>query len=376
MSKIKRILLGLGSFFTLMLCFGTVRADSVHFSVSPDLPQNQIDPKSGYFDLLMKPGEQEALTVKLVNGTDKTVTVNTTFAAATTANSGLAVYIPSTKAKDKTLSYDLAEYVTLPKQVKIPARSTIEVKATVKMPSTTFTGVLAGGFSFKEAQSETPSSDQSKSGAVSVINEYRYVVALLLRQNKTAVDPQLSLNNVAPAQVNSRNVIQANLSNGARAYLNQMNVTATVQGVDDPSLKYSFANAAMQMAPNSNFDLPIPVSIQGNLNGQSSEPLKAGKYHLSMTVYGSKNPSGKYETTVDGQKTTYDYRWTFEKDFEVTSQEAKKLNQSDPTVSQKAGINWIMIVGLAIIILLLLVIFLLLLLKRKKRQPEEEEVEK
>ncbi|TNU76660.1 DUF916 and DUF3324 domain-containing protein, partial [Lactococcus lactis subsp. lactis] len=42
------------------------------------------------------------------------------------------------------------------------------------------------------------------------------------------------------------------------------------------------------------------------------------------------------------------------------------LNQSDPTVHYKEPINWLMIIGIALILIILLLIFLIFSRKRNK----------
>lgn len=84
----------------------------------------------------------------------------------------------------------------------------------------------------------------------------------------TPVEPLVNLLNVEPAQVNSRNVINATLQNPKPAYLNQMKVDATITKKGSKTVLYASESEAMQMAPNSNFNYPIA------LNGP---PLKVGK---------------------------------------------------------------------------------------------------
>ena len=100
------------------------------------------------------------------------------------------------------------------------------------MPKENFNGVIAGGITFKEKDSEKTNSN---SKGLSIQNKYAYVVALLMQQNKNTVAPDLKLNSVEPSQVNYRNVINANLQNPMAGYLNQMYVQAEVKGL---SLNY------------------------------------------------------------------------------------------------------------------------------------------
>ncbi|MFK4955305.1 DUF916 and DUF3324 domain-containing protein [Lactococcus garvieae] len=371
MFQIKKYMLLFLAPLLLFVGGGKVLAEGVNFSIVPQFPDTQTDKSLGYFDLLMKPGETQDLIIKLSNTTDKEVTVNTTFSNATTADSGLAVYIPTEKKDDASLKYNISDYVQFDKQVKVPAKSNVDVKAKVKMPEEAFQGVMAGGFTFKQETSETDKEDTSKDTSVSVKNEYRYVVALVMRQSEKEVAPSLKLNKIEAGQVNNRNVIKANLENSEMSYLNHLNISSKITSQTDQSVSYSYDNTNMQMAPNSNFNLSIPVSKQGDLSNETSKPLAPGKYHAYIEAYGEKSEDGKYIKEVEGKKVHYKYKWILEKDFEVTDSEAKKLNKSDPTVEKKNSLNWLMIIGLAIVALLLVIIFLLL--KRKKEDKGQEE---
>ena len=75
---------------------------------------------------------------------------------------------------------------------------------------------------------------------------------------------------------------------------------------------------------------------------------------------------GRTKTTINGKTVNYEYKWTFEKDFEIAGEKAKKLNNSDPPVHYKEPINWLMIIGIALILIILLLIFLIFSSRRKK----------
>ena len=350
--------------FSLFYCSKSIYASSSNFNVSPEIPENQVDKNFGYFNLVMSPESQQTLSFKVNNATSKSITVEMAFAHSTTNGNGLAIYDSSKATKDSSLKYNIEDFVDIPKkEVTIAAHAQVIMTAKVTMPKGMDTGILAGGFSFKEKEGNQES---GSSKGVSIKNEYRYVIGLITQQNTQKVSPQLKLNEVKATQVNSRNVFAANLQNISPTYLQDMNATATVKGVTNSELKYSFENSDMKMAPNSNFDFAIPVSIKGNIGDQTSKALEAGKYHLSMTVYGVKSATGAYETTVNGKTVNYEYKWTFEKDFEIVGEKAKKLNNSDPTVHYKEPINWLMIIGIALILIILLLTFLIFSSRRKK----------
>lgn len=355
--------------FSLFYCSKSIYASSSNFNVSPEIPENQMDKNLGYFNLVMSPESQQTLSFKVNNATSKSITVEMAFAHSTTNGNGLAIYDSSKAIKDSSLKYNIEDFVDIPKkEVTIAAHAQVIMTAKVTMPKGMDTGILSGGFSFKEKEGNQES---GSSKGVSIKNEYRYVIALVTQQNIQKVSPQLKLNEVKATQVNSRNVFAANLQNISPTYLQDMNATATVKGVTNSELKYSFENSDMKMAPNSNFDFAIPVSIKGNIGDQTSKALEAGKYHLSMTVYGVKSATGAYETTVNGKTVNYEYKWTFEKDFEIAGEKAKKLNNSDPTVHYKEPINWLMIIDIALILIILLLTFLIFSSQRKKENHQK-----
>ena len=360
----------------IMVGSKVVNANEFQFSMTPVLPENQAEDVS-YFDLLMTPGQKQTVVVMLENSTDKAVTVEASVASATTNINGVVEYSPSKNKKDETLKYDLADYVKMPEEVVLQPKSETKVNVEVTMPTEKFDGVIAGGLTFKQKSSETDGSSTDAKG-VSLKNEYSYVEALLLQQTKTKVAPSLSLTEVTPAQVNARNVINANLQNSAMGYLNQMKVAATVTNVDDANMNFTSEKETMQMAPNTNFDYPIAISNQGMLDSsQPSKPLKAGTYHLAMDVYGQKDPNGQYvqtEKNNEGKDTEvrYVYKWHFEKDFTISAQEAKELKAKDVTI--KKDNTWIYyLIGAILLALLALILFFILWKRRKKEDKKDDE---
>lgn len=361
----QKVLLIIATIFTLGTVSKEVHANEFNFSVNPVLPENQIG-ESGYFNLQMSPGQSQTLTITLKNTTDKTVVVEEEIASATTNINGVVEYSPNKIKADSTLKYNLVDYASIPKEVSLQPNSSQQVKVSVTMPKENFNGVIAGGITFKEKDSEKTNSN---SKGLSIQNKYAYVVALLMQQNKNTVAPDLKLNSVEPSQVNYRNVINANLQNPMAGYLNQMYVQAEVKGLSNSKLSYKSNKEMLQMAPNSNFDYPVSIG-DGN-------KLEAGKYRLSMTVYGQKNNDGKF-TYVDskGKKQKFDYQWKFTKDFTILGKTASKLNSKDVTVKKTPWYeNWLIWLGLLLILLALFFLFFILW-KRRKKEEEEQDLEK
>lgn len=348
-------------FATSLLFLGqSVLANEFNFSVKAIIPENQIN-KSSYFDLLMKAGEKQSLTVELTNSTDKTVVVEEDIASATTNINGVVEYSPNAIKADPSLKYSLTDYAKAPKEISLAPKSVQRVTVDVTMPNAEFKGVMAGGITFKEKENKSKAKDSDEQ-SVSIVNKYAYVIALLIRQNQEIVTPDLKLNAVTPSQVNYRNVINANLQNPNAGYLNQLQISATVKNKNDTSITYTENKDSMQMAPNTNFDYPI--SLKG-------ERMKAGNYQLTLTAYGQKNPNGKYVTKDSaGKEQKYDYKWTFVRDFTIDADTATALNKKDVTV--KPDNSWMIWSAIGLILIILLLIILLILWKRRKKEEEKK----
>ena len=126
------------------------------------------------------------------------------------------------------------------------------------MPKDSFDGVMAGGITLKEKKKETTTSaDQSKGLAIN--NEYSYVVAIILQQNETKVQPDLKLLGLNHTS--------------QRAKRHQCFFTKPTSGIFKPitfnqhcfkggETLYQSDTEDMQVAPNSNFSYPI--SLKGN----------------------------------------------------------------------------------------------------------------
>ncbi|MDR2833350.1 MAG: DUF916 and DUF3324 domain-containing protein [Streptococcaceae bacterium] len=370
MKKFKILYLLLLPFLALIFSLES-QANSFSFSVNPILPDNQAQEGKGYFDLLLKPGEEQTLTIQLLNNYDTPIDVVIELANATTNLNGVVEYNPNKIQPDATLKFALKDLVNIPSAVTLAPHSTKNLEFKVTMPKEEFDGLIAGGITFKDAtsQSEQP---KKTTGGYNIINEYQYVVGLSMQQTTTTVKPDLSLHTVKAAQFNGRNIISANLQNAAKGYLFNMRVDAQVTGITHPNIHFTTSKEDMQMAPNTNFDFPIPVSYPGVMpENEYSQPLQPGRYKLVMSVWGLKDEFGKYKiNNVQGVQETFAYYWHFEKEFVIEGDVARALNASDPTVKQGIDWYWYVIIGLIVIILLLILWFLLW--KRRKNKDDKE----
>ncbi|EOI58550.1 DUF916 and DUF3324 domain-containing protein [Enterococcus gilvus] len=350
------------AFFSLLMGTTAGYASEFNFAVTPKASENQIDKNKTYFDLMLSPDQKETLTVDLRNDTDKEVVVEAQINSATTNGNGVVEYSKNTIKPDPSLKYNLKEYVEAPSEITLKPKSAAEYKVNIHMPNEKFDGVIAGGITFKEKQSEEAkaSSDNNDKG-LAIKNEYSYVVALLMRQTTENGSPDLKLNNVDPNQRNARNVIQGNLQNPNGTYLNNLATKTIITKKGSSEALYTDEKSEMQMAPNSNFNISVP------LNG---ERLQADEYTMKIEAYGQKESDGTFKFKEKGaqKEEAFRYHWSLEKDFEIKADVAKKLNDSDVTI--KKDHTWIYIL---IGVLLLLLILLFLLWRKKKNDKKTED---
>ncbi|KMP14916.1 DUF916 and DUF3324 domain-containing protein [Bacillus paranthracis] len=314
-------------------------AAELNFAVKPIIPENQRDKNKTYFDLRVKPGQQQTLKIVLTNDTKQAVTIEPKVNVAVTNVNGIADYSMEVKEHDKTLKLPITDVVKTVNEITVPAKGQIELPVEVKMPEEEFDGILLGGISLQEKEKKDNKPQQKKN--VSIENRYSYVVGLVLNENDNEVEPHLTLNDVAPGQMNARNVINANIQNTKPMLVNQLSIDAKISRKGSSEVLYHSEKKGMQMAPNSNFNYPI------QLEGQ---PLEAGEYRATITA----ESKGK--------------TWTWTKDFVIKADTAKKYNKSD--VSIKKDYTWYYVLGG--ILLILIAIFFYFLGRRKSKKEEQK----
>ncbi|MEG1502721.1 MAG: DUF916 and DUF3324 domain-containing protein [Enterococcus sp.] len=360
MERCKRLFLLL-AFMGSIIITTRVSAAEFSFSVIPRTAENQIDKEKTYFDLLLQPGQEETLTVDLRNDTDNEVIVEAQINSATTNGNGVVEYSQNEITRDATLKYDLKDHVKAPKEIILRPQSVAEYKMQIKMPNNIFDGIIAGGITFKEKQTpETTTAKDRKNAGLAIKNEYSYVVALLMRQTTDNGSPDLKLTHAYPDQRNARNVIKGTLQNPNATYLNQLAIKTTITKKADSKILYTHEQAQMQVAPNTHFDISIP------LNG---ERLQAGQYTMKMEAYGEKveNWAHQFQTADSQIKENYRYHWRLEKEFKIKVAEAKKLNDSDVTIKQAD--TWILIL-ISIVLLAMIILFIVGRKNKKVRQGQ------
>ncbi|ODJ49706.1 hypothetical protein BFR40_11145 [Brochothrix thermosphacta] len=313
------------------------KASELNFSVNAVIPDNQIDKEKSYFDLKVTPGEKQKLKVKLRNTTDKEIVINPHIQSAKTNKNGVIDYTPNKIKKDDTLKIAMEDVAKVPEEVTVPPQSEKDLTIEVTVPKDKFDGVILGGIYLKEDTSKNKEED--KENDVAIKNEYSYVVALQMRQNDNKVKPMLHMNEVNPETQNARNVIVANIQNSEPMIISKLKIDATVNKKGSKDNLAILKKENLQVAPNSNFNIAVPLE---------GEKLEAGTYILNMKA----ESAGK--------------EWQFKKEFSISADKATTMNEKDVTLEKETPTMLYIFLGVAFLIVIAVVIYFII--RRNKRK--------
>lgn len=315
---------------TLFFCPVAFADQSAGFSVRPILGENQVNSEVGYFDLNLEPGESQTLSLELRNMYDEEINLSISVHTAFTNVSGVVEYGSDAGVPDDTLPFFLADYIEGDGKITLSEGETKQVDLLLTLPEDKpFEGVLAAGIRVEEIKDGKHLSEES----MAIENTLSYVMGLVVSNKREQLSPELDLLAVYADQLNFRNVFSAQIQNQSGAFVNQLEVIASIYNEDQTERLYSTEASGMQMAPHSNFAFPIP------LNGESFVP---GTYVLHLQAN-----SGELE-------------WEWTRSFVVDDQTSKIFNRQDITIPSQN--NYWLLVSISLVILLLLVI---LIRKRK-----------
>ncbi|MCM0582506.1 DUF916 and DUF3324 domain-containing protein [Weissella diestrammenae] len=282
-------------------------------SVSAVLPSNQFNKNHTYFDLLVKPGEDQKLTVNLTNATDDAQEMITAVTTAKTNVNGVVEYAPSKNKLDQTIPFDLGKATDFPKKITVPAHQTVPFTFTIHVPNQTWPGIVAGGVSITQAKVNDNQQTKKKAG-ISILNRYAYAIGIVMQtQADHTVPEKLTLKKVTAGQVSLRNAVMSELHNKSENYINRVAIQSKVYRANSKKVLYESKRSNMQIAPNTVFNYPL--SIEGTA-------FKAGRYRMKMTVKSSHNT------------------WYFTKNFTISAAKAKTLNAKDVSIVHDTGIPW------------------------------------
>ncbi|OJG74020.1 hypothetical protein RV12_GL000368 [Enterococcus quebecensis] len=306
-------------------------------------PENQKNKNLGYFDLTMKPGQEQKVSLKLYNSLSKDLSVQVSLNTAKTNSIGKVEYGPNNLKEDVSLTNKFIDIVKGPTKVVIPPKSSKQVEMMISLPKGTANGLIAGGIQLKPSVNN-PTNKQEKKDIV--VNEFAFLVGMLLRVGDTSsIKPSVTLNKTYIAFKDNKSQLFINISNTCPVYVEGMSVDVQVRKANKQKVLFEYKKKGMRMAPNSMIDLPVDLADKG---------MRAGKYSAQINV-----------TSKHGGN------WSWTEDFMINTLEAKNLNRKFGESKADAKVIFLIVfLGLCLSV----VVFILndKLKKRKKAKNKKQ----
>ncbi|AWZ45011.1 cell surface protein [Latilactobacillus sakei] len=312
-------------------------ADTANFSIKKvDTPEQTK--AADFYDILAKPNQNTHLIANITNASDQQSTYTVTLRNGVTNDSGQIAYVPNTK---KASGQTLNQLSPTAVKVTVPANSKKDVTIPIKMPATTYSGIILGAM---HVEKETAQQKQTTKKA-QIINHYGIEIPVVVRTTPSSTpDTKLQLKKVtAGLDTNKHSAVLATLYNESNWVLTPLKVDAKVYRKSNHKLLYSSHKKGLEMAPNSSFNYAIEPG---------DEPLKAGTYTLDMTAKSDKKT------------------WHFSSEFTIkraTLKENAKNELKSPEKKKSINIIWL-IVGFSILLLILIILYLLYKLRQKTKE--------
>ncbi|OJG27454.1 hypothetical protein RU98_GL002543 [Enterococcus caccae] len=308
--------------------------DNLGYTVNLVQSNTQIDPNKSYFYVKTTPGEAQTLEVRIKSTKKEEVRIKIYGTNAITGDGGTIEYSDDKTYYDKTLKEPVTSMVKIPTpSMTIGNYEEKTMKIQLTPPPKSYDGVKMGALVFALDQ------DQKEKSGVST--EFAYRVGLITSQTGDEFNnaQTLNLNSVKASIKRGKKMVLANLQNPEPKVLENLNIVATMtkKGSDATVKRKSVENYTM--APNSVFDFEIDWGI-------------------------ADLPTGTYTLRLDASN---DYQeWQLSKDFTITNQQAKKMNEE--TAFKIVTPNWIKLTTIFLMVLALLIMFMTLIRRIKWEQ--------
>lgn len=343
----QRVLFGLvyiliSSIFFLFPMIG--KAEVGDISVKAILPENQHNPDVTYYDLRVTPGQTQEVKLEINNAGDKEENVTIALTDARTSRIGDIDYsVVENYKKDSSLSTGLTDIAKVESTATVPAKGSITVPIQIKVPQEPFDGMILGGVTVTQPEGQT--SKSSKSKGMQIENRVSITVGMKLTESDTPVEAALDFVGAKAGQEAGRNQVEVTLQNHEPTVLEKIDYEAKLYKKGENEVLHERKVSGYRFAPNSSFTFPI--SWEG-------ERFEQGTYRVKLTAVSQET----------GQK------WQWDEEFEITAEEAKKLNDKAVDLEEKPMWYYYLLIGIGVLVVL--VVILLILRNRKKKKEEEE----
>lgn len=251
-------------------------------------PDNQID-DSGYYNLLMEPGQAQTIEVEVVNQLDEAIDVSITLSNATSNPNGLISYVPG-DTRDESLLVGLTDIASIrtdllqhgPKEdilliegnvLTIAPGRTIRVPIALQMPAESLAGQMLGGVTVSRIRPRS----EAQETTLEIHSVYSYALAIQLQERiDHGIAPAFSLLSADIATVAGWDALVVNVYNPVPLVIAgaQLSIVVEDSAGSTPVLAHEVERFAM--APNSVMPYTIVFA--------DGEPLPSGEYTVNVTL--------------------------------------------------------------------------------------------
>ena len=271
-----------------------------NYYVRAELPENQINKNNSYFDLLVEPGTEQTLVVHVFNTSDESIAVKAMITNAATNTNGTIMYT-TRGIKDSSMAISIEDVARLKEDTMVvepQSSSVFEIQ--LVLPEKKFQGVLLGGIVVETAYLEESSTSEEQN-SIKIENKLTYVIGLKLQEDlHTVVVPNINYLGTKELLHDISSAVGIHLQNSEAIIMKGVQVDAEIYRKTSNKILYEYHNNAVEIAPNSSFDVAV---IWGN------EKLKEGTYRLKLCV--------QFE----------EYVWEWNEDFRIDSKKANVINE-------------------------------------------------
>lgn len=338
------VLIGLVLGFWLLVFHRSVQSVSaetsdatqkVTFMIYPELPKENLGGrKLGYFNLRLKPNTEKTVKIKVMNPTDKTITVKTNVRDAQTADNGRIDYLSAKPIPKHILPQPGSQFLTVKPQLTVKPGTEKWLTIKIKMPKNSFKG--------KKAMAINLSAMGPTGGSIN--NRYVYAVGVTLNGiNVTKKHlKRLEMPIMKAGFVHKKAALQFKMVNPDPAFLKkgQLSIKLTNQKIG--FFNYQLVQKKMHIAPNSKFDVNLM------LGGQRLVP---GKYTMV-----AKFKSDQYQKQI-------------KKSVKITKTDAEYINERNLDYQRRRKV--VFLFGGICILLIIGTIYYVKVYRARSKQNDE-----
>lgn len=269
----------------------------LNFSYYAVQPSTQLDYDRDFFYVQTKPGEKQVLEIELTNTSDEEISVTAIVTDAISTETGQIGYgVPL--IKDDTLVNPISEIVT-PEEKTVVLKGYEKKMITLNLtpPTEHYEGVKIGAVTL------TTEGEQKIDGMVKVESGYRIAIVTSENGDDFNSGSSLDLIDVKPTLVDGRKVVQASIQNPEPQSVEAVEIESELINKKTKEVVKKSKVSGYSFAPNST----LPFIFDWGLSN-----LEAGEYSVTMKA---KN---------------HEHEWDMQRDFSISANEAKKINDESP----------------------------------------------